>query len=68
MDTNTPPVEQPTSQDLTQHSHGSLISAGRVAGTDVYDLAEAKIGSIQDIMLDKRQGTVAYAVLRVMSG
>lgn len=57
------PVEQPTSQDLTQPTHGSLISASRVAGTAVYDLADEKIGVIEDIMLDKRQGMVAYAVL-----
>ena len=57
------PIEKPTSQDLTQPTHGSLISARRVAGTDVYDLSDQKIGVIEDIMLDKREGTVVYAVL-----
>lgn len=61
--TTTQPVEKPTSQDLTAPTHGSVISAGRVAGTDVYDLAGEKIGVIEDIMLDKLQGTVSYAVL-----
>ena len=61
--TTTQPVEKPTSQDLTAHTHGSVISASRVAGSDVYDLAGEKIGLIKDIMLDKLQGTVAYAVL-----
>ena len=40
------PVEKPTSKDLTEHSHGSLISAKRVAGTDVYDLQDEKIGDL----------------------
>lgn len=57
------PVEKPTSQDLTLHTHGSVISASRVNGTDVYDLSDEKIGVIEDIMVDKRLGTVAYAVL-----
>ena len=61
--TTADPVEKPTSKDLTEHSHGSLISAKRVAGTDVYDLQDEKIGVIEDIMLDKREGTVSYAVL-----
>lgn len=57
------PVEKPTTKDLTQHTHGSVIPAGRVAGGHVYDLSGQKIGVIEDIMLDKLQGTVAYAVL-----
>jgi len=61
--TTTIPVEKPTSQDLTQPTHGSVISASRVAGTDVFDLSDEKIGIIEDIMIDKRLGTVAYAVL-----
>ena len=57
------PIEKPTTQDMTEHTHGSLISANRVAGTDVYDLADQKIGTIEDIMLDKVSGTVSFAVL-----
>lgn len=66
MDTRNPaapPQEKPTSRDLTEGTHGSIISAGSVAGSDVYDLAEQKIGVIEDIMLDKRQGVVSFAVL-----
>ncbi|WP_353212529.1 PRC-barrel domain-containing protein [Rhodovarius sp.] len=57
------PVEQPTSKDLTQPTHGSIISASRVAGTAVYDLSEQRIGTIEDVMIDKLQGRVDYAVL-----
>lgn len=57
------PMEQPTSKDLTQPTHGAVISAGRVNGTAVYDLSEEKIGTIEDVMIDKLQGRVDYAVL-----
>jgi len=57
------PTEQPTTKDLTHPTHGSIISASRVAGTAVYDLSENKIGVIEDVMIDKLQGRVDYAVL-----
>ncbi len=57
------PPEQPTTKDLTAPTHGSVISARRVAGTAVYDLDEHKIGVIEDVMIDKLQGRVDYAVL-----
>ena len=57
------PIEQPTTKDLTHPTHGSIISASRVAGTAVYDLSENKIGVIEDVMIDKLQGRVDYAVL-----
>ena len=57
------PVEQPTERDLTAPTHGSVISASRVAGTAVYDLSENRIGTIEDVMIDKLQGRVNYAVL-----
>jgi hypothetical protein len=40
-----------------------LIGARRVTGTAVYDAAGDKIGSIDDVMLAKRSGQVAYAVM-----
>lgn len=39
------------------------IYATKVKGTDVYDAANKKIGSIDDVALTKRSGEVAYAVL-----
>ena len=41
----------------------SLISAGRVQGTPVYNHASESLGSIYDVMLDKRSGQVAYAIM-----
>jgi sporulation protein YlmC with PRC-barrel domain len=41
----------------------SLISADRVQGTPVFDREGQKIGHIQDVMLDKKSGTVAYAIM-----
>jgi hypothetical protein len=40
-----------------------LIGARRVAGTAVYDAAGEKIGTVDDVMLEKRSGQVAYAVM-----
>ena len=40
-----------------------LISADRVQGTPVYDREGGKIGHIEDVMLHKQSGKVAYAIL-----
>jgi hypothetical protein len=42
---------------------GSLISAGKVQGTDVYNTAGEHLGHVEDVMLDKESGEVAYAVM-----
>ena len=42
---------------------GTLIAAGQVKGSNVYDLAGEKIGSIDDIMIDKVGGRAIYAVM-----
>ena len=41
-----------------------LISSDKVEGTNVYGATGEKIGSIERVMIDKRNGHVAYAVLR----
>jgi hypothetical protein len=41
-----------------------LIGSDKVEGTTVYDAHGEKIGSIERVMIDKRSGQVAYAVLR----
>ena len=50
---------------LDEHVHetGSLISAEKVRGTTVYNAADDNLGSIHDLMIDKRSGRVAYAVM-----
>jgi hypothetical protein len=41
----------------------SLISAAKVTGTSVYNTDGELLGEIHDIMLDKRSGRIAYAVM-----
>jgi hypothetical protein len=40
-----------------------LISSNRIEGTPVFDLYAKKIGSIHSVMIEKKSGQVAYAVL-----
>jgi sporulation protein YlmC with PRC-barrel domain len=40
-----------------------VISSDRVEGTAVYNESGDKLGSIDDLMIDKRSGQVRYAVL-----
>lgn len=40
-----------------------LISSRRVEGTNVYDAGEHKLGNIHSVMIDKRSGQAAYALL-----
>jgi sporulation protein YlmC with PRC-barrel domain len=42
---------------------GSLIAASKVEGTNVYNRAGDSLGSISDVMIDKRSGQVKYAVM-----
>jgi sporulation protein YlmC with PRC-barrel domain len=46
----------------TTMSH-DVISSDKVEGTTVYNAAGDKLGSIDDLMIDKRSGQVRYAVL-----
>jgi PRC-barrel domain len=41
----------------------SLIAADKVQGTSVYNGAGENLGSIHDLMIDKRSGSVAYAIM-----
>jgi len=41
----------------------NVISSDRVEGTTVYNAAGEKLGSIDDLMIDKLSGQVRYAVL-----
>lgn len=40
-----------------------LISASTINSTAVYNLAGEKLGSVDDLMIDKRDGKVAYAIM-----
>jgi sporulation protein YlmC with PRC-barrel domain len=50
-------------QDEHIHETGELIAAEKVRGTAVYNSAGDSLGSIHDLMIDKRSGRVAYAVM-----
>jgi sporulation protein YlmC with PRC-barrel domain len=39
------------------------ISSSKVQGTNVYNLAGEKLGAIDDLVIDKRNGHVRYAAL-----
>lgn len=41
----------------------ALISADKVTGTDVYNRAGDKLGSIDGMMIDKHSGKVRYAIM-----
>lgn len=44
-------------------STSDVISSDRVEGTSVYNSAGDKLGSIDELMIDKRSGKVRYAVM-----
>jgi hypothetical protein len=41
----------------------SLVSAGKVQGTNVYNTQGENLGEVYDVMIDKRSGKIAYAVM-----
>jgi sporulation protein YlmC with PRC-barrel domain len=47
----------------TTNTHSNVISSDKVEGTAVYNASGEKLGSIDDLMIDKRSGNVRYAVL-----
>jgi len=49
--------------DMDKMTSGNLINADKVQGTNVYNMQGDKLGSIEDIVLDKVDGRVQYAVL-----
>ena len=48
---------------IEQKETGNLIGSDKVEGTAVYGADDAKIGSIERVMIDKISGKVSYAVL-----
>jgi hypothetical protein len=49
--------------DAISVSSGTLIAAGKVNGSKVYNLAGEHLGDIEDIMMDKVSGRAIYAVM-----
>lgn len=54
---------QATQQTVDREETSSLISADKVEGTPVYNRGGEKLGTVDSIMIDKRGGNVAYAVM-----
>ena len=50
-------------QNETIDYRHQLISSRRVEGTPVYNKAEERLGAIHSLMIDKRSGRVAYALM-----
>ena len=50
-------------EDVATDETGGLIAASKVNGTSVYNARGDSLGSIYEVMLDKRSGEVAYAVM-----
>jgi sporulation protein YlmC with PRC-barrel domain len=42
---------------------GRLIAARKVNGTNVYNTVGEKLGSVYDVMIDKRSGNAEYAIM-----
>jgi PRC-barrel domain len=51
------------SENIAASETASLIAASKVKGTNVYNSGGESLGSIYDVMIDKRSGKVAYAVM-----
>ncbi len=51
-----------SSRQTIDFSH-ELISSRRVEGTPVYNQDDLKLGTIHSVMIEKRTGKVAYAVM-----
>ena len=52
-----------TRADVTKITSGTLIAAEKVEGTDVYNLQGEKLGTVDDIMIDKVSGKAIYALM-----
>ena len=52
-----------TPSTASEHKSSSLISADRVEGTAVFNAKGEKLGHVEDVMLHKQSGKVAYAVI-----
>jgi sporulation protein YlmC with PRC-barrel domain len=49
--------------DVTKITSGTLIAAEKVEGTSVYNMQGEKLGTVDDIMIDKISGRAIYAVM-----
>jgi sporulation protein YlmC with PRC-barrel domain len=57
------PIPMADRSNVAHHETAQLIASDKVEGTAVYRSDGEKIGRIENVMIDKRSGKVAYAVL-----
>jgi len=50
-------------EEMTKVTSGTLIAAGKVEGTHIYNLQGEKLGTVDDIMIDKVSGKAIYAIM-----
>ncbi|HJQ17543.1 MAG TPA: PRC-barrel domain-containing protein [Allosphingosinicella sp.] len=55
--------DETTDRETVEDERHALISSRRVEGTPVYSRGGDKLGSIHSVMIGKRSGQVAYALL-----
>jgi len=53
----------PNKEELAASEVGRLIAADKVQGTEVYGRGGESLGKIENVMIDKPSGKVAYAVM-----
>jgi PRC-barrel domain len=56
-------TKQELHMDADARETFDLIGSDKVEGTDVYGADDRKVGAIERVMINKRSGKVAYAVL-----
>ena len=49
--------------DVSKITSGTLITASQVVGTSVYSTRGEKLGTVDDILIDKVSGKAIYAIL-----
>ncbi|HEV2079703.1 MAG TPA: PRC-barrel domain-containing protein [Allosphingosinicella sp.] len=55
--------EVPLDPERVSDASHELISSRRVEGTPVYNRQNEKLGTIHSVMIDKRSGRIAYALM-----
>ena len=63
MATTTTQTDVKKDRDVPRDETANLIASDKVEGTAVYGVDRKKIGRIENLMIDKLTGQVAYAVL-----
>ena len=56
-------TDQTAHGDVAAEETGDLISSDKVAGTEVYNRQGDHLGTIKNLMIEKRSGQVGYAVV-----